>query len=141
MKEIEAFLAQNDRFAGHCGIELLEAAAGFARAKMPLQPWHFNAAGTVHGGAIFTLADFAFAVAVNAGGTLALAIDTHLTFMKAVSEGVLEAEAREVSANRRLATYQVRITAGEELVALFQGTAYRKEGRTPVQGFQTTGSK
>jgi len=138
MSEIKDFLAENDRFANHCGIELLAAEPGFARAGMTLQPRHFNAAGTVHGGAIFTLADFAFAVAANAGGTLALAIDTHLAFMKAVTGGRLEAEAKEVSANRRLATYQVRITSGEELIALFQGTVYRKEGRSPLQGFRNT---
>lgn len=136
MTESAQFIATNDRFAAHCGIETLEAGPGFARVRLPLQPQHFNAAGTVHGGAIFTLADYAFALAANSGGTLALAVDTHLTFIKAVTGGVLEAEATEIACNRRLGTYQVHIRKDGETVALFQGTAYRKEGARPMDGFQ-----
>ena len=63
-----------DRFARHSGIELLEVSEGFARAKMPLGPFHHNGIGTVHGGALFTLADLAFAAASNSHGTVAVAV-------------------------------------------------------------------
>jgi len=136
MTESAQFIAANDHFAAHCGIETIEAAPGHARVRLVISPEHFNAAGTVHGGAIFTLADYAFALAANSGGTLALAVDTHLTFIKAVTGGVLEAEATEIACNRKLGTYQVRISQDDTTVALFQGTAYRKEGARPMDGFQ-----
>jgi acyl-CoA thioesterase len=54
--------------------EVRPAGHGRAQAKMTLQPHHCNALGTVHGGAIFTLADFAFAAASNSHGTVAVAL-------------------------------------------------------------------
>jgi acyl-CoA thioesterase len=121
------FFKANDQFARHCGIELLSAELGSARAKMPIQPWHLNGAKTVHGGAIFTLADFVFAVAVNSHGNLAMGINTHTAFLNAATAGTLYAEASEISLNSRLATYDVRVVDEDDrLVARFQGTAYRK---------------
>ncbi|PLX96911.1 MAG: phenylacetic acid degradation protein [Desulfuromonas sp.] len=128
MNKIFDFFSVNDLFARHCGIELLEGEPGRARAKMEIQPFHLNGAKTVHGGAIFTLADFTFAVASNSSGRLALAINTTTSFIKAAYAGTLYAEATELSTNRRLGNYQVRISdENDELIAMFQGTAYRKD--------------
>ncbi len=128
MQKLIEFFKANDHFARHNGIELLAARPGWAQAKMEIQDYHFNGAGTVHGGAIFTLADFAFAVASNSQGQLAMGINTSTTFIKAATRGPLYAEAEELSLNRRLASYQVRITDGDKhLIACFQGTAYRKD--------------
>jgi len=110
MRKIREFFSDNDHFSRHCGIELLEATPGTAKAKMVIQPFHLNGAGTVHGGAIFSLADFTFAVAANNHGQLSLAINTSTTFIKAARKGILYAEADELSINRRLGNYQVRIS-------------------------------
>jgi len=47
---------KNDRFAEHNGIELLDIAPGYAKAKMEVKDRHLNGVDVVHGGAIFTLA-------------------------------------------------------------------------------------
>jgi len=105
---------------------------GRAVARMALGPEHLNAAGVVQGGAVFTLADFAFAAASNSRGNVALAIEAHVTFLRAVREGVLTAEAREEGGSRRLSTCTVRVTDGSgTLVALFTGTAFRKDDPQP----------
>jgi len=52
-----------DRFAAANGVRLLEAGPGLARACLRLRPSHLNGVDVVQGGAVFTLADFAFAVA------------------------------------------------------------------------------
>lgn len=118
---------KNDQFAAHANIELLAVAPGRARAKMTLRPHHLNALRVVQGGAIFTLADFAFAAAANAHGTVAVAINVNITFMKAVSSGTLQAEAREVAINPKLGTYTINVTdENNSLVAVFQGLVYRK---------------
>lgn len=128
MEKTLEFFRQNDHFARHCGIELLEAKPGSARAKMEIQPFHLNGAKTVHGGAIFSLADYAFAVAANSQGQLALAISTNTSFVKAAYSGTLYADAEELSINRKLGTYQVKITdQQQQLIAQFHGTAFRKE--------------
>jgi len=122
------FFSEHDLFARHCGIELVEVRPGWARVRMEIQPFHFNGARTVHGGAIFTLADFAFAVASNSQGQLAMGINTATSFTRAAREGVLFAEAEEVALNRQLGTYQVRVTDDQnQLIALFQGTVFRKD--------------
>ena len=122
---------QNDRFAAHSGIELLDAGPGWAKAQMTVADQHLNAADVVHGGALFTLADLVFAVASNSHGQLALGINVSISYLKAARAGTLTAEAREVSRNSKLATYtmEVRDAAGD-LVALAQGTVFRKD--TPV---------
>jgi acyl-CoA thioesterase len=104
-----------DQFAKHCGIELLTVSPGRATARMAVQPAHLNALGIVQGGAIFTLADFAFAINVN------------ITYLKAVNSGALHAEARELATNPKLGTYTVDVTDDDKaLVAVFQGLVYRK---------------
>lgn len=54
-----------DRFATVNGAVIETVDEGFARCSMELNDTHRNALGAVMGGAIFTLADFAFAVASN----------------------------------------------------------------------------
>jgi acyl-CoA thioesterase len=123
---------QKDRFATGNGIELVEIAPGHAKARLKVEERHLNAAGVVQGGAIFTLADYAFAGASNSRGQLALGVGAQVSFLKAVSGGVLVADAREEAVSRRLCTCTVRVTdEGGELVALFTGTAYRKDDPVP----------
>ena len=124
---------KNDQFAARANIELLAVSPGQARAKMALHPHHLNGYGTVQGGAIFTLADFAFAAASNSHGTVAVAINVSITFMKAGTTGTLWAEAREISRNFKLGSYTVEVKDDQgEFVALFQGLAYRKSETIPV---------
>ncbi len=126
MDEIREFF-KRDEFAKYCGIELVDVSPGYAKTSMKLGEEHLNGVGTVHGGALFTLADFAFAVAANSHGRVTVAINVSITFMKAVKTGRVTAEARELSSNPKLATYTVDIFDGDDdLVAVFQGLAYRK---------------
>jgi acyl-CoA thioesterase len=121
-----------DQFAARSGIELLEAGNGHAKARMTLQPFHWNGLDSAHGGAIFTLADFAFAAASNSHGTVAVAIDANITFMKAAATGTLYAEAREVARNFKLGSYSVAVRNEQgDLIAQFQGLAYRKKDKLP----------
>ena len=126
-------LFKSDRYAELSNIELLTAGPGRATAKMTLHPHHLNALGTVQGGAIFTLADFTFAVACNSHGTMAVALDVSIVFMKAATAGTLRAEAKEISKNFKVGLYLVEVKddAGD-LVAQFQGMAYRKKDKLSV---------
>jgi acyl-CoA thioesterase len=124
---------KKDKFAERANIKLLSVSPGQARAKMTLHPHHLNGYGTVQGGAIFTLADFAFAAASNSHGNVAVAINVSITFMKAGTTGTLWAEAREVSKNFKLGSYTVEVKDDQgELVAVFQGLAYRKSETIPA---------
>jgi acyl-CoA thioesterase len=126
---------QNDRFAASSGMRLVELCPGFARTSLEIEDRHLNSVGIVQGGAIFTLADLAFAMACNSGGKVAVAVSTNLSFLRATRSGTLYAEATEVARSRKISTCTVRITdqAGD-LIALFQGTAYIKDEPFPPGG-------
>lgn len=119
---------KRDRFAAGAGVRLEEARPGYARATMRLRDAHMNGADVVQGGAVFTLADFTFAVACNSHGALALAVDVTISFLRPTRTGTLVAEAFEVSRSRRLSRCEVKVvdSAGEP-VALFHGTAFVKD--------------
>jgi acyl-CoA thioesterase len=126
---MEAVIAQmkRDAFARHLGIELVEMGLGRSKVRMRLKEEHCNSVGMVHGGVTFTVADYAFAAACNSHGTVAVAIDCHISYLRPPEGDTLVAEASEVSKSRRLGTYDVRVQDGEgNLVAVFQGMAYRK---------------
>lgn len=134
MNNIKEFF-KKDRFAEYIGIELVEAGPGTALAKLKIEDRHLNGVGIVHGGAVFSLADLAFAVASNSHGTISLAINADISFLKAISAGVLTARAWEVSRNTKLATYRIDVTDDDgNLIAAFQGTVYRKKEVLPGLG-------
>jgi acyl-CoA thioesterase len=124
---LKAFF-RRDVFAGFVGIELLAAGEGRATARLNLRDHHRNGLGLVHGGAIFTLADLAFAAAVNSRGRAAVAIHCSISYLKAAQGEALLAEAEEVSCGPKIAAYTIRITdTSGEMIALFEGMAYRKK--------------
>ena len=95
---------------------------------MVINDSHLNGVNVVHGGAIFTLADLAFAAASNSHGTVAVAINASIWFVTAAREGTLYAEAKEVSRNPKLATYSIQVTDDSgDIVAHFEGMVYRKK--------------
>jgi len=123
---------EKDRFASHIGIELLEAGEGRAKARLEIKDHHRNSVGVVHGGVVFSLADLAFAVASNSYGTIAMAINVSISFLKAARSGTLFAEAREISRNPKLASYTITVTDdGGDIIAIFQGMVYRKNEPLP----------
>ncbi|MGE5570403.1 MAG: PaaI family thioesterase [Rhodospirillales bacterium] len=125
-QQIAQFFGQ-DQFAKENGMRVVEVRTGFARAEMRVEPRHLNAVGIVQGGAVFTLADLAFAAASNSHGVLAVACQADITCFKAVASGTLTAVTEEISRTRKLSTCVIRVTNEEgELVALFKGVAYIK---------------
>ena len=121
---------KKDAYARQAGIELVEVSKGAAKVKMDIHNQHKNSHGTVHGGAIFTLADTAFALASNSHGIPAAAINAHISYVKSATSGTLFAEAEEFSLNPKIATYIVHVTdQNGDRIALFEGMVYRKTPR------------
>ncbi|MDD4736067.1 MAG: PaaI family thioesterase [Kiritimatiellae bacterium] len=127
MEKIKKHFEKHDRYAAHNGIRLLEIREGYALAEMPIEPFHLNGAGIVHGAAVFTLGDLAFAAASNSRGSVAVGINVSISYMKAGVAGILRAEAVEEVTSNRLGQYTVRITDDSgALIALMSGMVYRK---------------
>lgn len=112
MLDLENVRAQfaADRYAAHSGIVIEQADEGYARCVMAIQPYHLNALDSVQGGAIFTLGDFAFAVASCCGKQKAVSLANQISYMKPAKGKQLIAEAKVISSGRRACFYDVRIT-------------------------------
>jgi len=127
MEKIKKFFQENDLLAKYLGIELIEVGPGTAKTKMLIQDQHLNGVRMAHGGAIFTLADVAFAAACNSHGRIAVAVNVNISFLKAAKKGLLYAQAREVSKTHKLSNYTIDIKDEQDnLIAVFGGLAYRK---------------
>lgn len=127
-------LLQNDRFAREAGVELLDIRPGYAKARMEVTPRHLNAAGVCQGGAIFTLADLAFAAVANSYSQVTLSLNAGITFLKAVSSGWLYAEAREIHHHPRVPFIEVKVQQENgELVAILTSSGYRKKDVLPYE--------
>lgn len=126
MADLKRFF-ERDRYAQLSDIELVDVEPGYAKAVMTATEKHLNGVNVVQGGALFTLADLAFAAACNSHGTVAVAINVSISFLKAALPGVITAEAREISKSSRLSSVSVEVRDSEgALLALFQGMAFRK---------------
>ncbi|MCW4024499.1 MAG: hydroxyphenylacetyl-CoA thioesterase PaaI [Candidatus Bathyarchaeota archaeon] len=120
-------MKDTDHFAEELGIQLLESKDGYAKVQLKIAKKHTNAHGFTHGGAIFSLADYAFAHACNFGDNVAVALQVSINYLKPSVEGdLLTAEATRVSDGKTTGLYQVTVKNQEKTVALFTGLAYKK---------------
>ena len=110
-------------YARLLGMEILEARPGFARVAMDTAGKE-NFLGVAHGGAVFSLADQAFAAAANRGEILQVAVSVHIHYLTP-AKGRLEAVARLVAETGRTSHILVEVKSGERVVATFEGVAYK----------------
>ena len=127
MSEAMTQIFERDPFAKMLHMRLLEWGPGYAKTAVTLteemQNFHFSA----NGGLVFSLADYAFAVASNSHGQVAVGINTHMAFTAAGKVGEeLICTAKEVNKGGRLAVYQMEVhNEAGELKARMEGTVYR----------------
>ena len=120
---------KSDRFAVLAGCELLEIREGYARARMTVTEQHLNGGNFCQGGALFTLADLAFAAAVNSHLVLTVSTSSNITYFRSVPQGAtVYAEAQELVDHHRMPYAEVRLTDEQDrLIAIFTSGGYRKQ--------------
>ncbi len=99
----------HDRFATVNGAVIDAVGEGYAKCSMALNETHRNALGAVMGGAIFTLADFAFAVASNWNKNPQVSLDASISFLGKAKGDRLVAEAHKIREGRRTCYYEVMV--------------------------------
>ena len=102
------------------GIEIDEIGKDYAKCSMRLTENHKNAYGGVMGGAIYTLADFAFAIASNYEKEQAtVSLSSQASFMAATAGDTLFAEAKLLKDGKRNNFFEVTVTDNlDKLVAI-----------------------
>lgn len=109
LEEVRRYFA-NDHFATDaCACEVLEASHGHAVCAFNIAPVHRNAQGNVMGGAIFTLADFALAIACNIGEPPTVSVSNTVEFMSATRGSRLVATCDADKSGRSLGFYTVNV--------------------------------
>jgi len=110
-----------DPFAQSLGAELLSVHPGVAKAAITVCEGHCNVLGWPHGGMIFTLADYAFAAACNAGNPPTVAVHMDMTFLTPARIGErLEAEAVRRGGQGRTHLYRLSVY-GEDRRLIAEG--------------------
>ncbi len=103
------------------GIEIDEIGKDYAKCSMVLTEKHRNAYGGIMGGAIYTLADFAFAVASNYGKDCAtVSLVGQANFLSASRGSKLFADARLIKDGKRNSFFEVMVTddQGKDIAAV-----------------------
>lgn len=109
LEEVKKFF-ENDRYAMENGAVIEEVDDGYAKCVMELKEHHENAMGAVMGGAIFTLADFTFAVASNWNKGPHVSLTSQITYLGKAKGNKLIAEAKLVREGRTTCYYLVEVT-------------------------------
>ncbi len=106
------------------GIKIDEIGTDYAKCSMELTRQHRNAYGGIMGGAIYTLADFAFAVASNYDkDTATVSLVGQASFLAASAGSILYAEARLMKEGRRNNFFEVTVTDDlDKLIAIVSFT-------------------
>ncbi|MFC7212953.1 hydroxyphenylacetyl-CoA thioesterase PaaI [Saliphagus sp. GCM10025334] len=117
---------ESDPYCATLGIDLVDFEPGLARTELEVTEDLTNFHGTPHGGAVYSLADAAFAAASNSHGETAVALETNISYLEAVDVGdVLTATAEETHVAGRTAEYEVVVTdEADDRIATFRGRVY-----------------
>lgn len=126
-KKILSTMLDKDNFSKWMGIIVDEYKEGYCKLHYTITEDMLNGFGIVHGGIIFAAADSAFAFACNSHGILSVALDVHITFIRAAKAGdIMNVTAQEMHTGNKTSFYDI-ITTNQngEIVSSFKGTAYR----------------
>lgn len=100
-----------DRFATlQTNIQIDDVEENRAVCSFKVDEYHLNVMNCVMGGAIFTLADFAFAVAANSLGKTVVSASATINYLKPAKCERIFAEAVCVKDGSKVSVYNVTIT-------------------------------
>lgn len=127
LEKVKKFF-EDDRFATETAeISICDAGENTAVCRFIPVKKHLNAAGVCMGGAIYTLADFCFAVAANysdiisESGTVTQTVNSDISYLSAAKEGIeLIAEAKCIKRGWTTCCYEISVSEkeSEKIIAI-----------------------
>lgn len=127
--EIVNIMMNGDAFSQWLGVEVTTIEKGFCVLRAQVSETMMNGFSIAHGGITYSLADSCLAFASNSYGMQCVSIETTISHLKKVGvSDVLTATSEEVSRNKKVGLYNVKVTnQNHELVAHFRGTVHISE--------------
>lgn len=127
IEEIREYFA-GDHFATGQGMVIDSVEENRAVCSVTLNECHNNAVGHVQGGLVFTLADFAFAVAVNHEEAATVTLDSMIQYVRPATGKRLIATATCEHRSRTICVFRVDVKDDNDvLVAKISTTGYTKK--------------
>lgn len=113
-QEVITNFEQNDKFAVMTGVKIDSISEGKVVGHIDLRPELLNGAGSVQGGALFTLADSVAAAAANYGiDGIAVTLQSNVQYLRGASKGRLTATAVITAPHPKLPSVTTEITDDE----------------------------
>ena len=123
--EAAAFF-QDDRFATEMGITIESLSETSCTCKLEVTEHHRNAVGGVMGGAIFTLADFAFSVHCNNLHKPTVGQNNTIHYVSGAKGNTLYATTKCLKDGRSTGVYEVEVTDDTvRLLAVMTATGFK----------------
>ena len=109
------------------GIVIEKADVEYALCTLKITDKHKNSYGDVMGGAIFTLADYAFAIASNTGAPPTLSLSCQINYIGKVKGASLIAEAQCIKSGKSTCLYTVTVKDDlDNEIAYVTATGFRR---------------
>ena len=112
-------------FPESIGLQIQSVEGGTCRAELELVPALHNPFQSVHGGAVFTMADCCMAEALSSllgAGQFCSTIENKVNFIRGVGTGRLTCDAQVLHKGRSTAVVCASVSAGARVIARLQGT-------------------
>lgn len=97
-------------FSKHMGLYVIAQSTGYCKVRLDVKKEHMNPIGSVHGGALFTMADEACGIAASTTGGICTTVDSHIEFLNAaIGVEYLTAEAKPKKIGKKIRSFIVEI--------------------------------
>lgn len=113
LEEAKKYFSKDHFAVDVTGISIDAVDDNYAKCSLKLSSKHYNAADQVMGGAIFTLADYTFAVATNSPDYHVVTSTSQITYLGTVKGDSLISESQVIKTGRTLYTMQINVTDNE----------------------------
>lgn len=123
---------KGDTFAESNNMKIVRVEENLAEVECEIIPNHFNAIGTVQGGLIFTLADYAFAVVTNTNGYSTTSQNMSITYLRPAIMGKLRAIGKIINSSKSMVLADLEVyDDNNKLIAKVQANGFKikKEGK------------
>ena len=114
-------------FGDMLGIVFTAYGEGRSRCELDVRPELVNPHGVLHGGVVYSMADFGMGAAVYstlADDELCATVEIKISYVSAVKSGHLVCDTGVIDRRRRIATLESEVRSGDGLVAKALGTFY-----------------
>lgn len=110
IEKIMEKITKENNYIKNLGIELVEYREGYAKGKMKVTENNINPYGSVHGGALYSLADTIAGFAAASYGTYASTVSGNMNFINpAMNTKYVYCEAKKVRQGKKISLYNVEL--------------------------------